>query len=85
MGSLKANSCRGVHEGDTQMRYKIFVDTNIATSLISRYALCTMPSASYLLLWHHSRIPFKERVLRTSVFSSQPRLATATPRLIIHI
>jgi hypothetical protein len=48
MGSLKANSYRSVHEGNTQMRYKVFVDTNIATPLILRYALrhalCSSPA-----------------------------------------
>ena len=49
------------------------------------YALCSTRLAVYLFLWHHFKIPLRGRVLRMFGVSSQPRLATATPKLIIHI
>jgi hypothetical protein len=55
-----------------------------------RYALCPVPygaglSVAYPDLWHHFKIPLRGRVLRMFGVSSHPRLATATPKLIIHI
>jgi hypothetical protein len=44
------------------------------------YALC-----HYLRERHHFKIPLRGRVLRRSGVPSHPRLATATPKLIIHI